>query len=481
MAQDQVLQIYRHAGSLPPRPVFFIPGWGFDGRVLELAPELPWLAPLGLVSPVALVDQLHEWLVTQRIEAIDLVGWSLGGYCALAFARRYPEQVSSLTLHAVRQQWPRQEIATLEEELAASPKAFLDSFYRKCFLGYRDAYQRFVAELEPYCLGLAAPALLREGLRYLAEFEMPERVSCETLCCHGRRDVIAPLAERLTLVGAQQVTLDHGGHPLFLEAEMARPGSQRKRAIRQRFSKAAATYDAHADVQAELAATLAEGVDAGMAVGAILELGCGTGNYTVRLAGKFPAARLTALDFSPAMLERARQKVAGIGQVDFLCADAEPFLAAGQGRFDLITANATMQWFEEVGRALLGIRALLTPNGFFWGSLFGRETLPELEEGLRQVFGGAVHAPASRFLTADELAALGNRIFDRVEIRELRLTRQYATLTDLLYHFKKTGTGGWHGGAPFWGKQRLAELEQWFLKEHGGFPLSFQIFLVRCR
>ena len=480
MVQVQELQIYQPAGPLPARPVFFIPGWGFDGRVLELAPELPWLAPLGLVAPHAFADQLHVWLLAHGIQAVDLVGWSLGGYCALEFACRYPAQVASLTLHGARQQWPPAEIAALERQLMADPPALLTSFYRKCFLGYKAAYQRFVAELEPYYLGLAEPAPLREGLRFLAEFAAPERAPCETICCHGRRDVIAPIGERLTLSGAQLVTFDHGGHPLFLEAAGARPGDQRKRVIRQRFTKAAATYDAHADVQAEVAALLAEGLAADPQVGAILELGCGTGNYTLRLLGKFPAARLTALDFSPAMLAQARQKVAGRGQVDFLCADAEPFLAAGRGRFDCITANATLQWFEELERALQGVRTLLRPSGFFWGSLFGRETLHELEEGLRQVFGGSVHAPASRFLAQEELAAVAARVFDQVEIQELRLTREYATLTDLLYHFKKTGTGGWHG-ASFWGKQRMRALEQWFLSRYGGFSLTYQIFLVRCR
>jgi len=466
---------------VPVRPVLFIPGWGFDGRVLELAPELPWLAPLGLVAPSGFADQLHAWLLTQGIEAVDLVGWSLGGYCALDFAQRYPQQVASLTLHAVRQQWPAAEIGILEGELMAAPRAFLISFYRKCFLGYKAAQQRFTAELESYCLALADLALLREGLEYLAGFKVPERAPCEAVCCHGRRDLIAPIAERLILAGAQHLTLEHGGHPLFIEEGVVRPGIQRKRVIQARFSKAAATYDQHADVQAELAAILADGLDGGAAAESILELGCGTGNYTARLHRKFPAARLIALDFSPAMVVRARQKVGETPRVDFLCVDAESFLAAGHGRFDLITANATMQWFAELEAAMQGVRSLLAPGGFFWGSIFGRETLRELEDGLRQVFGGAVHAPASRFLAPGEVAVMTNRVFQQVEIRELCLTRHYATLTDLLYHFKKTGTGGWHGGGPFWGKQKLSALEQWFLAQYGDFRLTFQIFLVRCQ
>lgn len=481
MAQDQGLRIDLPAGTVPVRPVFFVPGWGFDGRVLALAPDLSWLAPLGLVAPSTFADQLHEWLLAQGIAAVDLVGWSLGGYCALEFASRYPAQVASLTLHGVRQRWPAAEVAALEAALTAEPRAFLSSFYRKCFLGYKAAHRRFLAEMEAYYLDSADPDTLRQGLRYLAEFALPERAPCETLCCHGRRDVIAPIGERLALVGAQQVTLEHAGHPLFLEDGVVRPGIQRKRTIQARFSKAAATYDQHADVQAELAAILSAGLDAGAAGESVLELGCGTGNYTAQLIQKFPAARLTALDFSPAMVALARQKVGERPRVDFLCADAEAFLAAGQGRFDLVTSNATLQWFEDLERGCQGIRALLAPGGLFWGSIFGRETLHELEEGLRHVFDGRVHAPASRFLAREELAALLNRVFEQVEIRELRLTRQYATLTDLLHHFKKTGTGGWHGGAPFWGKQRLAALEQWFFARYGGFCLTFQIFLVRCQ
>jgi len=42
----------------------------------------------------------------------------------------------------------------------------------------------------------------------------------------------------------------------------------------------------------------------------VLEVGCGTGRNLVELARLFPAARLTGLDLSSAMLERAEQRTA---------------------------------------------------------------------------------------------------------------------------------------------------------------------------
>jgi ubiquinone/menaquinone biosynthesis C-methylase UbiE len=55
----------------------------------------------------------------------------------------------------------------------------------------------------------------------------------------------------------------------------------------------------------------------------VLDLGCGTGNLTRVLAARAPAsARIIAADFSAAMLDVARAKVAGDARVEWLHADA---------------------------------------------------------------------------------------------------------------------------------------------------------------
>lgn len=52
----------------------------------------------------------------------------------------------------------------------------------------------------------------------------------------------------------------------------------------------------------------------------ILDIGCGTGNTTIQLAQVFPGARLSCLDGSRQMLDRARQKLDSRG-VDFHAVD----------------------------------------------------------------------------------------------------------------------------------------------------------------
>jgi SAM-dependent methyltransferase len=64
-------------------------------------------------------------------------------------------------------------------------------------------------------------------------------------------------------------------------------------------------------------AVLAERADAdGLAVTRILDVGCGPGVATVALARRFAGATVLAADGSPAMLERAAQRIARAGLGD---------------------------------------------------------------------------------------------------------------------------------------------------------------------
>ncbi len=90
---------------------------------------------------------------------------------------------------------------------------------------------------------------------------------------------------------------------------------------------------------------------------AILDLGCGTG-----LAGmvfKPLAARLTGIDLSPAMIEKARAR----GIYDRLCVgDIETAL---DGRYDLIMAADTLVYLGDLAPVFAAVAAHLSPNGFF--------------------------------------------------------------------------------------------------------------------
>lgn len=217
-------------GARSSEPLVFLPGWGFDGRVWGLAanPE-PVLAPAEFYDPFTLVDGLVACLARQGLQRCRLVGWSLGGLAALDFAGRYPERVAALTLLGVRAHWPGAELGAISEELERDPAAFMSSFYRKVFAGYREGYDRFQRELEADLVARSGTDrdLLRRGLDYLAQTgEITARSEQSRAanknpfpccCLHGRRDLIAPAAQRLQLTGGESLLLAHAGHALFLE------------------------------------------------------------------------------------------------------------------------------------------------------------------------------------------------------------------------------------------------------------------------
>lgn len=480
--------LFTYLGDTPPPtrdcPVF-LPGWGFDGRVTGLAaPPRPWLTTNRPADPAEILAGLDTSLKYLGIESIVLVGWSLGAYLALDFAAIHPGKISAVYLLAARDQWPPAEIAAIRQGIREDRDEFMRSFYRKCFLGYRQAGQDFREKLEEQYLTALSPPILNEGLDYLGEVHLAQRLrplagfDLPIYLLDGARDIIAPPTAPPAGATHFHQLFRHGGHPLFLEADFDPEQHQRKAAIRRKFSRAATTYDEHANVQKEaaeqLAARLPETTPA-----TILELGCGTGNYTRLLTDRFPTSRLTALDFSAAMLAVARAKVHE-EPVTFHCQDAEVFLKNTRDSYDLITSNATMQWFDDLARAAGLIAEQLNPGGTFLATIFGPEGLQELHDGLAAVNPGGVTLPIDSFPDQTRLQEIFSAHFSQVEIEEWRLLRCYPTLNDLLRHIRRTGTGGPRQGEALLDRPRFAALEKWYLQEFGECRISYQIFLVKC-
>jgi malonyl-CoA O-methyltransferase len=473
-------------------PVIFLPGWGFDGRVLQLAETrgIDWLSPDRPLDPATFQEEFAAALAEQNIDRFVLVGWSMGAYLALDFTRLHPEQVSALYLLAMRQSWPAHEIAVIRHDLRKAPQDFLAAFYRKCFLGHREAYRMFGATLESAYLHDVDLALLERGLSYLADVEgcqpPPE---LKIFQMHGCKDVIAPLAERACLEGVPTQAFAHVGHPVFLAREFQElisihKLSPRKAAIRQRFSKAASTYDGHARTQKETALRLGEML-AGLEeqVTRVLEVGCGTGVATGIVNKYFPRAQILSLDFSDAMVEAASRKLAGQTQVRFLCVDAEEYLqTAKEQSFDLVVSNATLQWFDNIEESLAGIVRVLAPGGYCIASVFGPESLQELAQGLSHVRGHAIKIAAAGFVNFAQFEALLQENFSEVGLEEMRVVRKYDSLWELLDHMRRTGTtGGQLLTRPMLTRAGLQELDAWFIREKGGYALTHQVFLFRCR
>jgi SAM-dependent methyltransferase len=96
------------------------------------------------------------------------------------------------------------------------------------------------------------------------------------------------------------------------------------------------------------------------------DLGCGVGPLLPELARRF--RRVWAVDFAEGMLARARERCAGLGNVEFLQASLTD-LGALAGQIDVAVAvNSLVQpRLDDLEAALAGVRAALRPGGHFLG------------------------------------------------------------------------------------------------------------------
>jgi malonyl-CoA O-methyltransferase len=253
--------------------------------------------------------------------------------------------------------------------------------------------------------------------------------------------------------------------------------SEKKQTISRKFSRAAETYDSFSHVQKESAARLTETLSPLFVPATILELGCGTGNYTDLLRKKYPSSELWAIDFSQAMVDHARRKLGEDGNLHFLCTDGEEFLASRKTSYDLITSNATLQWFEDLDDCFRHVAATLSAQGLFHISLFGPETLSELGMAFQEALQEKINLPASFFAPMIEIKNAAEKYFKVMRCEEQYITRQYDSLPDLLRHIQKTGAGGFQQSMPVLTKGRLAKINDWFVAR-GGHVVKYQVIYL---
>ena len=92
----------------------------------------------------------------------------------------------------------------------------------------------------------------------------------------------------------------------------------------------------------------------------VLELGCGTGRHTAWLAEA--GARVTAVDFSAGMLERARERVP-VGDVRFIAHDLHDPLPFGDASFDAVLSGLVLEHLRDLDGFFAEAHRVLRPAG----------------------------------------------------------------------------------------------------------------------
>lgn len=255
-----------------------------------------------------------------------------------------------------------------------------------------------------------------------------------------------------------------------------------KGAVRRSFAAAFDTYDEHADLQNSAGETLLQ-LYAGKSVsGQVLDLGCGTGFLTKRLAHHNTIAGLTAVDIAFAMVQAARSRVVAPNYFAFVSADAESLPIKSQCQ-DWIFSNLAFQWCRNLNAVFAEVKRCLKPHGQLVFSTFGPETLKELKWAWSQIDD---YPHVNQFYGQQQIVdCLRQQGLENIRVERRCYVSKYQSTIQLMRQLKGIGAHNINGGRnrAITGKdkfkQMLAVYEQF--ASDGFVPATFEIIYVAAQ
>jgi len=123
----------------------------------------------------------------------------------------------------------------------------------------------------------------------------------------------------------------------------------------------------------------------------LLDVGCGAGNYSLKLLLQLPNLDVTLLDLSRPMLDRAESRVRAVtaGQVTTVQGDVRDY-SPGEHRFDIILAAAVLHHLRgeaEWEAVFAGFHTALRPGGGLWIFDMIAHDQPAIEALMRARYG----------------------------------------------------------------------------------------------
>ena len=114
----------------------------------------------------------------------------------------------------------------------------------------------------------------------------------------------------------------------------------------------------------------------------VLDVCCGTGDIAIALAGENPDLAITGLDFSPAMLEVAREKGKGLSNLTWVEGDAME-LPFPDGTFAAACISFGLRNTPDYARVLREMKRVVRPGGkvYCLDRLYFRHIMPVLGGG----------------------------------------------------------------------------------------------------
>jgi hypothetical protein len=133
-------------------------------------------------------------------------------------------------------------------------------------------------------------------------------------------------------------------------------------------------------------------------------------------------------------------------------------------------------------KTLLLYRDMLYKNGLIIFSMFGPDTLFELNESLMGVMGGEKSMIAYDFKDAGEMRDILKAVFKKASVRQITFTERHNCLLELLKKIKYTGARGTivlkRG---LWTSKIVDDIECAYRQKFKGIHATYQVFFCKAR
>lgn len=221
---------YRQQGEGPA--VVLLHGFGEDGSVWQaqydafpdyqlLIPDLPGSGKSEAIADMSMEGQaaiLEEWLGKTGVQQVVMIGHSMGGYIALAFAERFPKRLRGLglfhsTAHAdteEKKETRRKGIAFIKEH---GPAAFLETMIPNLYGGLtKEKYGERIRQHLARANNFSASVLVSY---YEAMMARPDRTAVlqntdlPVLIISGKDDSVIPVEDSMKLAHLPRLSYIH--------------------------------------------------------------------------------------------------------------------------------------------------------------------------------------------------------------------------------------------------------------------------------
>jgi len=215
--------------------------------------------------------------------------------------------------------------------------------------------------------------------------------------------------------------------------------------IRQRFSRAASTYDRQAVIQHQVAERLVTllGQYHVLPTSRILEIGSCTGLLTEHLAERFRGLATLYVndlvpDFESSVIDRTYHNI----ECTFLAGDIESIDIPAD--LDLVASSSTFHWMEDFPALIKKLHDHMVPESTLAFSMYSTANLQELR---------AITGIGLRYYSLDELKQIVGRYFTLRAGEEELVTYYFQNPLDVLNHLRETGVNSLDGTT--WSRSRL--------------------------